>query len=143
MKKALLFLIVVCTLTTQLVVRVIHAEEPPSAGQASSSGASTESAGQQNLDEFTRQLSNPVSSVWSLAFQLNNFPLDGASSDQNRDQSLLNFQPVLPLQFTEELNLQFPVACYGIINPTIMFVSNGNFTLQNFGGGTISFHFNW
>lgn len=143
MRKALLFLIMVGTLMTQLVIRVAQAEEPPSAGEASSSGASTESVSQQNLDELARQLSNPVSSVWSLAFQFNNFLLNGAPSNQNRGQSLSNFQPVLPLQFTEELNLQFPVACYGIINPTIMSVLNESITLQNFGGGTISFHFNW
>jgi hypothetical protein len=143
MKKALLFLIMVCMLMTQLVIRVVQAEEPCCAGEASSSSASRERAIQQNLDALTRQLLNPVSSVWSLTFQFNNFLLNGAPSNQNRDQSLSNFQPVLPLQFTDELNLQFPIACYGIINPTIMSVSNGSITLQNFGGGTISFHFNW
>jgi hypothetical protein len=143
MKKALSFLFMVCTLTTQLVDSDVHAEEPPSAGQASSSGAPTESASQQNLDELTRQLSNPVSSLWRSALQFNNFLLNAAPLDQSLDQRLLNFQTVLPLDLTEELHLQLPVACYGIMNPTMKFVSNENATLQNFGGGTISFHFDW
>jgi len=143
MKKTLLFLIMVCTLTAQLVHSDVHAEEPPSAGRASSSGAPTESASQQNLDELTRQLSNPVSSLWRSALQFNNFLLNAAPLDQSLDQRLLNFQTVLPLDLTEELNLQLPVACYGIMNPTMKFVSNGNATLHNFGGGTISFHFDW
>ena len=114
MKKTLLSLILVIAIMTMLVGRIVRAEEPPSTGDASTSTASTADASQQNLQELTRQLSNPVSSVWSLTFQFNNFFLDGEPSDKTRVQSLLNFQPVLPLHLTEDLNL--------IVRPVLPFI---------------------
>lgn len=100
---------------TMLVGAVVKAEEPPGTGEASSTtSASSADASQQNLQELTRQLSNPVSSVWSLTFQFNNFFLDGSPSDKTRVQSLLNFQPVLPLHLTEDLNL--------IVRPVLPFI---------------------
>ena len=104
MKKTLLFLIVVCISMTLLVLRVVQAEEPGT-GEASTTTTSTASAEQQNLDEVNRQLSNPISSVWSLTFQFNNFFLDGFPSDKTRVQNVLNFQPVIPLHLTENWNL--------------------------------------
>src|SRR3990172_7156384 len=114
MKKTLLFLILVIAIMTMLVGRIVRAEEPPSTGDASTSTASTADASQQNLQELTRQLSNPVSSVWSLTFQFNNFFLDGEPSGKTRVNSLLNFQPVLPLHLTEDLNL--------IVRPVLPFI---------------------
>lgn len=105
MKKTLLFLIVVCTLITPLVGRIVRAEEPHGTGEASTTTHSTPSAEQQNLEEVNRQLSNPISSVWSLTFQFNNFFLDGFPSDKTRVQNVLNFQPVIPLHLTENWNL--------------------------------------
>jgi hypothetical protein len=113
-RRTLLSLILVCAVMTLLVVRVIEAEEPINAGEASTSTASTEGGSEQDLDKLTRELSNPVSSVWSLTFQFNNFFLDGAPSDKTRFQSVLNFQPVLPLHLTKDLNL--------IVRPVLPFV---------------------
>jgi len=105
MKTTLLFLIVLFTLMTLLVGRVVRAEEPPSAEGASTTTDSKAGAEQQNLDEINRQLSNPVSSLWFIVFQFNNFFLDGEPSDKTRVNSLMNFQPVLPLHLTKDLNL--------------------------------------
>jgi hypothetical protein len=97
-----------------LANRFVRAEEPSNKGDASTSVASTESSTQMSEDELTRQLSNPVSSVWSLTFQFNNFFLDGEPSDKTRINSLLNFQPVLPLHLTKDLNL--------IVRPVLPFI---------------------
>lgn len=113
MRNNRVFLIVLSSVITLLVVGVVRAEEPTSAGEASTS-ASTEGTNQQNLQELTRQLTNPVSSVWSLTFQFNNFFLEGAPSDQTRFQSVLNFQPVLPFHLTKDLNL--------IVRPVLPFI---------------------
>lgn len=114
MKRTLLSLIVVCTVITLLVVRIVQAEEPPGTGEASTSDDSEKPSSQMSLDEITRHLSNPVSSIWSLEFQFNNYFLDGAPSNKTRFQSLLNFQPVLPLHLTKDLNL--------IVRPVLPFI---------------------
>src|SRR3990172_11729704 len=114
MKKTLLFLIVLFTLMTLLVGRVVRAEEPPSAEGASTTTDSKAGAEQQNLDEINRQLSNAVWSLWFIVFQFNNFFLDGEPSDKTRVNSLMNFQPVLPLHLTKDLNL--------IVRPVLPFI---------------------
>ncbi len=113
-KRTFLSLIVVCAVMTLLVVRVVQAEETTNAGEALTSTTSTEGASEPDLQKLTRELSNPVSSVWSLTFQFDNFFLDGAPSDKTRFQSVLNFQPVLPLHLTKDLNL--------IVRPVLPFV---------------------
>jgi hypothetical protein len=57
-----------------------------------------------SLEELNKELSNPVSSVWSISFQQNNYLLeiDGKKDHWN---SNLNFQPVLPVALTKNWNL--------------------------------------
>ncbi len=60
-----------------------------------------------SLTETSKALANPVSSLWSLSFQQNNYLLDMDELDK-RDvywQSNLVFQPVLPVALTENWNL--------------------------------------
>ncbi len=54
-----------------------------------------------SLNEINKKLTNPVSSIWSLSFQQNNYYLDVPG----RWQSNLQFQPVLPIALTREWNL--------------------------------------
>lgn len=89
-------------------------EESQGTRADSSSAGASGNAGQENLQELNRQLQNPVSSVWSLTFQFNNFFLKGSPSDKTRVQSLLNFQPVLPLHLTKDVNL--------IVRPVLPFI---------------------
>ena len=78
---------------------------PPGAGRAALAGATPEGArddatGSQ-LTELNKKITNPVSNIWSLAFQQNNYYLD----DLKRWQSNLQVQPLLPVALTREWNL--------------------------------------
>ena len=64
-------------------------------------GAVTESpTTEPSASELNRQLTNPVSSIWSIANQFNNFELNNGHWNNN-----WNFQPVLPLSLTKDWNL--------------------------------------
>ena len=58
------------------------------------------STGESSASELNRQLTNPVSSIWSIANQFNNFELNNGQWSNN-----WNFQPVLPVALTKDLNL--------------------------------------
>jgi hypothetical protein len=55
---------------------------------------------QVSASELNRQLSNPITSLWSLTFQFNNYRLENGQWNNN-----LQFQPVLPVSLTKDLNL--------------------------------------
>jgi hypothetical protein len=61
--------------------------------------SSTEDA-DKSSSELNRELTNPVSSLWSIANQFNNFELNNGHWNNN-----WNFQPVLPLSLTKDWNL--------------------------------------
>jgi hypothetical protein len=63
-------------------------------------GAVTESSTPEDASELNRQLTNPVSSIWSIANQFNNFELNNGHWNNN-----WNFQPVLPVSLTKDWNL--------------------------------------
>jgi hypothetical protein len=50
--------------------------------------------------ELNRQLTNPVSSLWSISNQFNNFELNNGQWNNN-----WNFQPVMPVSLTKDWNL--------------------------------------
>ena len=53
-----------------------------------------------SASELNQQLSNPVSSLWSISNQFNNFELNNGHWNNN-----WNFQPVLPISLTNDWNL--------------------------------------
>ena len=64
-------------------------------------GAVTESPDTEpSASELNRQLTNPVSSIWSIANQFNNFELNNGHWNNN-----WNFQPVMPVSLTKDWNL--------------------------------------
>jgi hypothetical protein len=64
-------------------------------------GAVSESpTGEPSASELNRQLTNPVSSIWSISNQFNNFELNNGQWSNN-----WNFQPVLPVSLTKDWNL--------------------------------------
>lgn len=67
-------------------------------------GAVTESSqgdeGEESASELNRKLTNPVSSIWSISNQFNNFELNNGHWSNN-----WNFQPVLPVSLTKDWNL--------------------------------------
>ena len=56
--------------------------------------------GEPSASELNRQLTNPVSSIWSISNQFNNFELN--NGHWNNDW---NFQPVMPVSLTKDWNL--------------------------------------
>jgi hypothetical protein len=56
--------------------------------------------GEPSASELNRQLTNPVSSIWSISNQFNNFELNNGHWNNN-----WNFQPVLPVSLTKDWNL--------------------------------------
>ena len=71
-------------------------------GVPATAGATTaEPDGQEeSASELNRKLTNPVSSLWSIANQFNNFKLENGHWNNN-----WNFQPVLPVSLTKDVNL--------------------------------------
>jgi hypothetical protein len=66
-----------------------------------SSGAVTEASNEEeSASELNRKLTNPVSSIWSISNQFNNFELNNGHWNNN-----WNFQPVLPVSLTKDWNL--------------------------------------
>jgi hypothetical protein len=59
----------------------------------------------ESLTEINKKLANPVSDLWSIAFQQNNYILDMGAGQPERWNSNLNFQPVLPVALTSNWNL--------------------------------------
>jgi hypothetical protein len=62
-------------------------------------------AQEQSATEINKQLTNPVSELWSITFQQNNFKVDPGVGEGNRWSSNLLFQPVLPVAISEDWNL--------------------------------------
>jgi hypothetical protein len=58
-----------------------------------------------SVEELNKELTNPVSSLWSIALQQNNYVLDMGPGRGSAWNSNLNFQPVLPVSLTSEWNL--------------------------------------
>ena len=72
-------------------------------GNNLSLGAVTQSSteeGEESASELNRKLTNPVSSLWSIESQFNNFELNNGHWNNN-----WNFQPVLPVSLTKDWNL--------------------------------------
>ena len=64
-------------------------------------GAFTESSDEEgSASELNRKLTNPVSSIWSISNQFNNFELNNGQWNNN-----WLFQPVLPVSLTKDWNL--------------------------------------
>jgi len=58
-----------------------------------------------SLTEINKGLTNPVSDIWSITFQQNNYRVDVGPSIGERWNSNLNFQPVLPISISDDWNL--------------------------------------
>lgn len=57
-----------------------------------------------SLDEVNKELSNPISGIWSISLQQNNYLVD-IEGKKDHWNSNLNFQPVLPVALTKNWNL--------------------------------------
>jgi hypothetical protein len=73
---------------------------PFNLGENLSLGAVTESSAGEDASELNRELTNPVSCIWSISNQFNNFELNNGQWNNN-----WNFQPVMPVSLTKDWNL--------------------------------------
>jgi hypothetical protein len=76
------------------------AQATPAPGTSESVEGVEDQPHQVSASELNRQLSNPVTSLWSLTFQFNNYRLENGEWNYS-----LQFQPVLPIGLTKDLNL--------------------------------------
>ena len=82
------------TPTTRLVAQATGAPATAGAPAAEPDGP------EESASELNRKLTNPVSSLWSITNQFNNFKLSNGHWNNN-----WNFQPVLPVSLTRDVNL--------------------------------------
>jgi len=91
---------------TLLCLALVLIAAPLWAADAPAANAPKEGeADKQSMTEINKKLTNPVSDLWSIAFQQNNYLLDPGPGQALRWNSNLNFQPVLPVALTKDLNL--------------------------------------
>lgn len=69
-------------------------------GAGSAEAAEPDESETQDANKLAQMLANPVANLWSLQFQFNNFELTNDRWNNN-----LNFQPVMPVSLTKDLNL--------------------------------------
>lgn len=55
-----------------------------------------------SLAELNKELSNPMSEIWSVSFQQNNYRVSTVSGQSDEWNSNLNFQPVMPVSLTRD-----------------------------------------
>jgi hypothetical protein len=92
--KTKLILAVTCMVVIVFAMPLWAADAPAKEGEAET----------KSLTELNKQLTNPISSLWSLSFQQNNYMLDMGPGESHWNSNL-NFQPVLPVALTENFNL--------------------------------------
>ncbi len=73
----------------------------PGAGQPSAG----QPGGEQSATDIQKKLSNPVTDLWFLQFQQNNFVTNALPGLGDKWSSNLNFQPMLPISLTRDWNL--------------------------------------
>jgi hypothetical protein len=80
---------------------------------------------EKSLTEVNKELSNPISTIWSLTFQENTYWLTAPAGHSERNNINLQFQPVLPIGLTENWNLiTRPV--FQVLNSTPYINESGN-----------------
>jgi hypothetical protein len=95
-------------LALMLLLCGAYLAEAQSAGlsQATGAQATGHPAGQaKSLTEVNKQLSNPISSIWSLTVQQNTYWVNMPIGKDDRNLVNLQFQPVMPVALTDDWNL--------------------------------------
>ncbi len=95
---------------TLLVIEVTPAwpqapNEPGDAATAAPTGTPEASASALSANELAKEITNPVTSLWQLQLQYNNFKLENGGPLGGESVNNLYFQPVLPVALTDKMNL--------------------------------------
>lgn len=98
--------------SVQLVATSNPDQAPSSAAETSTppttpTGTSGGSSSAPSANDLAREISNPVTSLWQLQFQFNNYKLESGAflPESGKWVNNLYFQPVLPVSLTNDLNL--------------------------------------
>ena len=85
-----------------------RADDPMAVDEPTAKGASENETTEHSLTAVNKKLANPVSNVWSITVQQNNYVVDpepGISNKEERFNSNLQLQPVMPMALTDSWNL--------------------------------------
>jgi len=99
MKNRRLLILMLYLIAVLIMVPVWSAAAPEATGPSESKG------GSESLTEVNKKLTNPVSEVWSITFQQNNYVVSTISGQGDKWNSNLKFQPVTPVSLTKDWNL--------------------------------------
>ena len=99
MKNRRLPILMPCLIAVLIMVPVWSAAAPEA------TGPSEGKEGSMSLTEANKKLTNPVSEVWSISFEQNNYVVSTVSGQGDKWNSNLNFQPVMPVSLTKDWNL--------------------------------------
>jgi hypothetical protein len=101
------------------------------AGEDSTAGIPPEGEPhEKSLTELNKKLTNPVGNLWSLSFQQNNYVVDpepGIPKKEERWNTNLQFQPMIPIALTENWNL--------LTRPVIQFFNSTPYLQENLQSG--------
>jgi hypothetical protein len=97
-KSGVLMLFMICLMVALTAAPALAADGP-----VATAAPEGETQGH-SLEELNKELANPVTSVWSIAFQQNNYLLE-IEGKKDRWNSNLIFQPVMPVALTKNWNL--------------------------------------
>jgi hypothetical protein len=98
-KVRALMLFIFLVITAQPGVPTWAGDHPPAINTSAGNGKG------ESLTELNKKLSNPISELWSISFQQNNYKIVTVPGQEDRWNSNLNFQPVLPVSLTADWNL--------------------------------------
>ena len=89
-----------------------------------------------SLTEVNKELSNPISTLWSITFQENTYWLNMPAGRSDRNLINVQFQPVLPISLTKDWNLiNRPVL--QVLNSSPYINRSGNFHRATGFGDTV------
>jgi hypothetical protein len=103
-----------------LLAPTSHADD----GNLPDSGSATDDLSTMSIDEISRRLENPLTSLWSLVFQENYSRLKGDAIEGDRYANVAFFQPALPVPVGENYDKifiarpVFPVVKQPVVDPT-------------------------
>jgi hypothetical protein len=93
-------------LVVALLTWTLFAASPGSAAEATAvAGGADGGPSAESISDVNKKLSNPVSEIWSLQIQQNNFRVDPGHGESGRWSTNLIFQPVMPVAITDDWNL--------------------------------------
>jgi hypothetical protein len=84
---------------------LVHAQSAMAAPTTDNRAAEDQPNEVKSLTEVNKELSNPISTIWSLTFQENTYWLTMPAGRAERNQVNVQFQPVLPVGLTQDWNL--------------------------------------